>query len=337
MYSGIFEPKHYKRIGAALWFFSWCVKSTSTESEEDGVIWGHVNDMQPLKLSELAVPFGVNEKTVSRWIEALEHYDYIRTRRAAYGLIISVRNSKRSDNNVRSVDSDETKMSFHSDGDQTKMSDLSEENGQKCLITDERTDNNVRSKDLINLLKILIDRLIDGLTDERLLSRCGVLTTVLAQPVDEIHLDDSAVTARAVEIESYYNARKGRLVHTTSDWGPVQKVAKMRIPMEFILFGIDLAFARHDKAKKWPEETIQTFSYCSKVINGTWHRLQTELRETANAQPYSTERSDGSSNVRQHRSRQEIQNDEAFRKIREAEERERERSQETVRGYPKLI
>lgn len=144
MYSGIFEPKHYKQIGAALWFFSWCINSTTKESEEeDGVNWGYVHGKRPLKLSELAAPFGVNDKTVGRWIEALENHGYIRTTRAPYGLIIAVRNSKkRTDKYVRSDEPEQTNMSDLSTTEQTNMSD-------HHANLPERTDNNVHSnKDL---------------------------------------------------------------------------------------------------------------------------------------------------------------------------------------------
>ncbi|QJD87881.1 helix-turn-helix transcriptional regulator [Cohnella herbarum] len=144
MYSGIFEPKHYKQIGAALWFFSWCINSTTKEcEEEDGVTWGYVHGKKPMKLSELAAPFGVNDKTVGRWIETLEEHGYIRTTRAPYGLIVAVRNSKkRTDKNVRSDDIEQTNMSDLSMPEQTKMSDHG-------VILPERTDSNVLSnKDL---------------------------------------------------------------------------------------------------------------------------------------------------------------------------------------------
>ncbi|REK54740.1 MAG: hypothetical protein C6W55_10440 [Thermobacillus sp.] len=96
MYSGIFEPKHYKQIGTALWFFSWCISATTKEvMDEEGVTWGHVLGKKPLKLSEMAEPFGVDEKTVRRWIKSLEQYGYIRVTRAPYGIIIEVRNSKK--------------------------------------------------------------------------------------------------------------------------------------------------------------------------------------------------------------------------------------------------
>ncbi|WP_230873771.1 MarR family transcriptional regulator [Paenibacillus woosongensis] len=129
MYSGLLEPEHYKKIGAAIWLFAWCISSTTKEVEKDGTVWGIVLGNKPLKLSDIAERFGVNNKTVSRWIDTLEQHEYIRVTRAARGLILSVRNSKKwtdkTDKNVRSPGSEQTEMSYHSDSDKTNMSDLS--------------------------------------------------------------------------------------------------------------------------------------------------------------------------------------------------------------------
>lgn len=127
IYSGLLEPQHYKQIGSALWLFAWCISSTTAEIEDDGVIWGVVLGGKPMKLSEIGEKFGVNDKTVSRWINDLQDHEYIRTTRAPRGLILKVRNSKknllkRSDKIVCSQESVETKMSVHNDRDQTYLS-----------------------------------------------------------------------------------------------------------------------------------------------------------------------------------------------------------------------
>lgn len=126
IYSGILEPDHYKNIGNAIWLFLWCISSTTKEIEEEETVWGVVLGGKPMKLSEIAGYFGVNDKTVSRWMDALEQHQYINVTRAPRGLILKVRNSKkRSDRNVRSVESERTKVSDHNHGDQTILSDQS--------------------------------------------------------------------------------------------------------------------------------------------------------------------------------------------------------------------
>ncbi|WP_136604637.1 MarR family transcriptional regulator [Paenibacillus dokdonensis] len=124
MYSGLLEPEHYKKIGSAIWLFLWCISSTTKEHEEEGIVWGIVLGNKPMKLSDISERFGVNDKTVSRWLDTLEDHHYIRVTRAPRGLILSVKNSKKwTDRNVRSLGSDKTEMSDHNDSEQTNMSD----------------------------------------------------------------------------------------------------------------------------------------------------------------------------------------------------------------------
>ncbi|ETT45244.1 XkdB [Paenibacillus sp. FSL R7-269] len=138
MFSGLMVPQHYKQIGSALWLFAWCISSTTVEVEDDGIVWGIVLGGKPMKLSEIGENFGVNDKTVSRWISDLQDHGYLHITRAPRGLIIKVKNSKkgllkRSDKNVPSLkcdqtimsdqdDRDQTYLSVHGDGDQTYLS-----------------------------------------------------------------------------------------------------------------------------------------------------------------------------------------------------------------------
>ncbi len=138
MYSGLLEPRHYKNIGNAIWLFLWCISSTTAEEEKEGTVWGFVLRGKPMKLSEISGHFGVNEKTVSRWLDTLEQHDYIRITRAPRGLILAVKNSKKyTDRNVRSVESDQTKVSYHPGGEETKMSDHG--NSDKTNLSDHST------------------------------------------------------------------------------------------------------------------------------------------------------------------------------------------------------
>ncbi|MFC6546041.1 helix-turn-helix domain-containing protein [Cohnella cellulosilytica] len=106
MYSGLLEPGHYNKIGSAIWLFLWCVSATTAEKEKEGTVWGIVLGNKPIKREDLASQFGVAERTVQRWIDTLEQQGYIRITRAPYGMIFTVRKSKkfvdRLDNNVQS-------------------------------------------------------------------------------------------------------------------------------------------------------------------------------------------------------------------------------------------
>ncbi|WP_145047893.1 hypothetical protein [Paenibacillus xylanexedens] len=146
IYSGILEPQHYKRIGNAIWLFLWCISSTTKEIEEEETVWGVVLGGKPMKLSEIAEYFGVNDKTVSRWLNDLETNKYIEVTRAPRGLILKVRNSKkRSDKNVRSVESEQTKVSDHTVGDKTDMSDHNQ--SDKTILSDQSASDQTEMSD----------------------------------------------------------------------------------------------------------------------------------------------------------------------------------------------
>ncbi len=95
IYSGLLNSEHYDKIGSAIWLFLWFISSTTKEHVKDGIKWGIVLGHKPVKAREMADVFAVSEKTVRRWLESLEQHEYIKTVRAPYGLIVSVKHSKR--------------------------------------------------------------------------------------------------------------------------------------------------------------------------------------------------------------------------------------------------
>ncbi|KZS45730.1 hypothetical protein AWU65_07290 [Paenibacillus glucanolyticus] len=176
IYSGLLEPEHYKKIGSAIWLFLWCVSSTTAEKDEEGTLWGIVLGNKPMKLSEISERFGVNDKTVSRWLDTLEIHQYIRVTRAPRGLILWVRNSKkRTDKNVRSPESEQTKMSDHIDGDKTNMSDHKQTDQTKMSDQTSFSDSDRTNmsdlkdiKDLITTTPTTDDWLEDEVNDPQL-------------------------------------------------------------------------------------------------------------------------------------------------------------------------
>lgn len=127
MYSGLLEPKHYEKIGNSIWLFLWCISSTTKEEIREGEKWGIVMGNKPVEIDELAERFGVNRSTVKRWIKTLQDHDYIRTKRAPYGLIFSVRNSKKFDEkgkviNAPSVVRDRSNMNHEINTDGANLS-----------------------------------------------------------------------------------------------------------------------------------------------------------------------------------------------------------------------
>ncbi|MEK5278611.1 hypothetical protein NSS82_10195 [Paenibacillus sp. FSL H7-0735] len=179
VYSGLLEPEHYKKIGSALWLFAWCISSTTAETEDDGIVWGIVLGGKPMKLSEIGGKFGVNDKTVSRWISDLQDHGYIHITRAPRGLIVKVRNSKknllkRSDKNVRSQESEQTKMSDHNESEQTKMSDHGADSGSDRTKMSDAKD----IKDLITTTTILENEFSDEITEDP--DKDGIITLLNA-------------------------------------------------------------------------------------------------------------------------------------------------------------
>ncbi|MFD2614472.1 hypothetical protein [Paenibacillus gansuensis] len=204
-YSGLLEPKHYKQIGKSLWLFLWCISSTTKDVEKDGVTWGVVRGNQPMKLSELGKVFSVDDKTVSRWLESLEKHDYIKVTRAPYGLIITVKNSKkfqrkRTDKFARTDDFDQTKMSELIGVEQTRMSDL--------------TDKSVRSnKDITGLNK-------------------------------DVDVVDAAKLANVIERYFIHRRGKGFQV-SVKDQAEIRQMIQDGIPEDVIKTGIDKSFAEY--------------------------------------------------------------------------------------------
>lgn len=285
-YSGLFEPKHYKQIGTALWFFLWCVSSTTKEEEVEGVTWGLVLGNKPMKLSELAEPFGVDDKTVSRWLKSLEEHSYIRITRAPYGLILAVRNSKkfreRSDKNVRSDEREQTNLSDLSPTDQTKMSDLYEENGQKCPISIERSDKNVRSNKDIKILNN---------------------TATTAEPLLEI-IDDFCKLHHKLD---FHVKTKERML--------MNRMIAGGMPVPFIIKVMRQVF----EERTAEGTSITSFLYYEQPIFEAWKNEQSIT---------ATVPTGGVALGRARKSRQQLQNEQLMREIREAEERDRQRGQE---------
>lgn len=269
MYSGLLEPEHYKKIGSAIWLFLWCVSSTTSEKEREGTVWGIVLGNKPIRVPDLAGQFDVNERTIRDWIKKLEDNGYIRVTRAPYGLIFTVRNSKKYPNRPEEIPRSE-------EPDRKKSSDLDERDRKK---SSDHPEEIFRSNK--DITKILIDRWIDGLPEadaKELSSRTGVLSAAVGSvSTGQIVLDRPTTEKRALDTENYFLQRKGALNPSAVDWEHVHEVANEPIPLEFVHFGIDLAIARHKKSRRRSTDKIRNFSYCKIVILDCWDQLTAAL------------------------------------------------------------
>lgn len=106
LWNGLLEKKHFEKIGPALWVYEWLLDRITKEVDGVGVLLGG----KPIKASEIASTYGMNERTARAHIDRLKKAGYIIVKHAPYGLIITVLNSMkfgiwkpsvRSDRNAR--------------------------------------------------------------------------------------------------------------------------------------------------------------------------------------------------------------------------------------------
>ena len=240
-YSGLLEPEHYKKIGSAIWLFLWCISSTTKEVERDGVNWGIVLGNKPMKKKEIAAVFGVNEKTVERWIKELEKHEYIKTTRAPHGLIFSLRNSKKyinkKDKNVVSGESDKTKMSVHSDSDTTFLS--------------KRTDINVSSnKDITEI------------------NKKHTTTITKTDPVD-------LIAGRFADLRSIQEGRP--IFPNAKDYPVIAQIVAQGVPVSRTIELLEQCF--REFGERDPHGKIKAFSYCKDYILD--HHIAQQAKEEA--------------------------------------------------------
>ncbi|MBH0171049.1 hypothetical protein [Fictibacillus sp. 18YEL24] len=271
-YSGLLEPEHYNKIGSAIWLFLWCVSSTTKEVERDGINWGIVLGNKPMKIPELAEIFGVNEKTVRRWLGALEQHEYLKITRAPYGLILSVKNSKKTfkkrvDKNVHSETGEWTKMS----DDPAKMSDLSDKNvhSNKDILKDKLKD----------IKEVVVD-------------------------THEEKKDPPKKYDNVDRIAEYYMVIRGKpgQAPKVSDYQCISAVLSAGVEVEEVLRGVDQAFA--DYKPRYPGDEISSFGYCKKVILANFY--SNRAREEANHEQAKILRYPGSSGRSQTKKRESV-------------------------------
>lgn len=234
-YSGLLTPEHYKKIGNAVWLFLWCISSTTSEKEKDGVVWGIVKGNKPHKLTELAEVFGVNEKTVRRWLTDLEDQEYIRLTRAPYGIIISVKNSKRGfferlDKNVQSKKRERTEVSNHS----------------------ERVDKNVQSSS---------DKTVQSNKD--IISTS--ITTITKQDSDPVDV----IAERFCELRLIQDGRES--YPTVKDYEAIARIVARGMPLPQTIKLLDQCFTEYRERE--PKGAIKAFGYCEKYISDQFDKI----------------------------------------------------------------
>lgn len=288
IYSGLITPAHYKRIGSSIWLFLWCVSAITAEKEKEGVTWGIVDENKPMQLTDLAEQFGVSEKTVSRWLSALEEHGYLRVTRVPRGLILTVRNSKRftlsPDENVRSDKSDQTNMSDHSEvkgqkcpitpeiplGDQTKMSDHSLlGDSDRINMSDHVSAEDLKSfKDLKDLKDL--NNAVRPFSLSHVHTREDVPDLGSGVPSTELRTEILPFK----QIEERFIVRRARGIDLSADdIVVIQQLLDDKIPVETILAGIDDAFDNYKP--RFRNDRVKSMNYCDPVIRERHYRETT--------------------------------------------------------------
>lgn len=206
IFSGLLEPRHYSQIGNAIWLFLWCIGATTRETERDGETWGIVLGGMPIEIDSIAANYGVNRSTVKRWIKVLQGYDYITTKRAPYGLILSVRKSKKFGINGKVINEPSPSA------DSSKMSHP--EGSEGAELDHQEVINEPSNKDI----KVLKD----------------------------VVVNDSDVMQIALEVEQHFLARRGKGFSVSpADLAEIKKMVIDGIPLDIIRAAIDKSFAEY--------------------------------------------------------------------------------------------
>ncbi|WP_339294372.1 hypothetical protein MKY82_22220 [Paenibacillus sp. FSL W7-1279] len=237
MYSGLLEHRHYKKIGSAIWLFLWCISSTTKEVERDGIVWGIVLGNKPVKISDLEDEFGVSDRTIRSWIKTLEDNQYIKVTRAPYGLVFTVRNSKKFKNRPEE--------SFHSDsGDRQHSSDLNDRDRQES--SDHPEENFRSNKDITEIHNAV-----------------AVIT------------DPETILKLAYEVERHFCMRRGQgLSVSATDFEEIKKMVATGIPLEIVKQSIDKSFAEYKPKHAW--DKIRNMAYCIPRCLDEWAKMQVD-------------------------------------------------------------
>lgn len=262
-YSGLLTPEHKKNIGPALWEFLWCISKTTKEKVSDGEKQGIVLGGKPIKHEDIADDLGVSAITVQRNMSRLKKHGYIETKRAPYGEIITVRNSKKfryikndvSDGDASDVtEPDQSKMTDPDASKEIDQSDATPSDTSQMITPDtsQTTDlSDVTTPDTSHMSERSIknDKCNKDIQDKQSNDRW----------IDNINLTPEQQDCD--EIEKHYLNRKGntRFNVSTAEYQMILDLVREGIPKADILAGIDSAFDYKGKG-------INSFAYCVKVI-----------------------------------------------------------------------
>ena len=232
IHSGLLSPEHREQIGAAIWEFIWFISKTTKEFQEGDERLGIVLGGKPIKHAEIAIDLGVSESTVKNHVNRLKKYKYIETKRAPYGEIYYVKNSKkfkpkRQARNGLSLNERKVK------------NDLSETRDRQNF-TERQTKNGLCNKDINDIKK----------EEEEVL---------MINSSDFQKIADKFIQRRA----------KG-LVLSKMDEAAIYRLLEDHIPVDKVLFLIDKIFDEYKPKHRL--DYIAKFEYVEKGVLDRYHK-----------------------------------------------------------------
>ncbi len=87
----LFEARHHRRMGAAVWLYGWLVLRQT--HQQGGLGW--VLGGSPISYREIEEETGFNCRTLERWMHTLRRHGYIETGAAPTGVIVRITKAKK--------------------------------------------------------------------------------------------------------------------------------------------------------------------------------------------------------------------------------------------------
>jgi hypothetical protein len=87
----LFEARHHRRMGAAVWLYGWLVLRQTHQQGDLGWVLGGA----PISYREIEEETGFNCRTLERWMHTLRRHRYIETEAVPAGVIVRITKAKK--------------------------------------------------------------------------------------------------------------------------------------------------------------------------------------------------------------------------------------------------
>jgi hypothetical protein len=87
----LFEARHHRRMGAAIWLYGWLVLRQTHQHGDLGWVLGGA----PISYREIEEETGFNCRTLERWMHTLRRHGYIETVAAPAGVVVRITKAKK--------------------------------------------------------------------------------------------------------------------------------------------------------------------------------------------------------------------------------------------------